>query len=63
MKKELILKAKLLSYECELQGMIALNKEREHQQYALAYSDNAFCELSNKVDEALREYLESEANK
>ena len=36
---------------CEREGMIALNKERERNDFALAYSEDSFLILGKKFEE------------
>ena len=41
----------LFLYQCELNGMIAENKQREFTGSAMAYDENAFATLQNRFIE------------
>jgi hypothetical protein len=46
-------KARLLQIECEMQGMIAENQQRELLGQSVAYSADAFQGLSDRVQELI----------
>jgi hypothetical protein len=43
------IKARLLQIECEMNSMVAENKQREMQGYAMAYGKDAFDSLFNQI--------------
>ena len=44
----LVKRAELLEIECEMNGMIALNKYREMRDETIAYDDKQFEDLANR---------------
>lgn len=53
-QEDLFGKAKLLKLECEMNGMVAENKQREFQGYAMAYGENDFLLLQNRIEELIQ---------
>lgn len=53
---------RMKSLEVEFEGMKVMNEERRSQGYALAYSEEAFADMSNDIDKLvkkLEEHLDS----
>ena len=46
-------RAKLLQIECEMQGMVAENKQREHQGLSMMYGEDSFQSLENMIQELI----------
>jgi hypothetical protein len=43
--------AEMESIKAEIEGMKSENKTRESQGYSMAYGDESFCDMSNKLDD------------
>jgi len=49
------IKARLLQIECEMNGMIAENKQRELQGYSIAYGEDTFTALFNQIQHLIED--------
>ena len=52
-------RALLLSYEAELHGMVALNQHRLSRDETIAYDDNAFEEVRNRLIAIYHDIMEN----
>ena len=48
-----LVKARLLQIECEMQSMIAENRQRELSGYSMAYGENDFQVLINRIEDLI----------
>jgi hypothetical protein len=47
----LMMQARLMALQAEMQGMIALNQERTSRGESLAYGEDAFCGISKVMND------------
>ncbi len=57
MPSDVFTRARLLQIECKMQGMVAENKQREHQGYSMAYGEDAFQEVQDEIQKLWEDYI------